>query len=326
MVIPTFSNSRTNSPTPSLILDSFSETCSQETSLISQKETSLDFSKRLSPLPAIASLPKEPYNLPNTCIGRLRSVAEKINRFLRDNWKYILLYLLAWALIVACHHTVAITLTIWLGIGLGLGVIFGVFSANFLDRENKHSNMNSLWNLMNYGLQQLDPNGTRQILLATIIASISALIYAIPQAVGVVIGFCIGNQISITATYGIRFGDEANYVADAKVHQKKLEKIQRAINERQLLKLQLIMQKQILTLVEKSSLEVEKTELKNSLNLLRLEMNTPLPHIFNLPPAESSATNLLENLDTLIAKTNLQLLALSRQQLHLKQEPGRVME
>ncbi|EPJ32775.1 hypothetical protein CP061683_1096A, partial [Chlamydia psittaci 06-1683] len=34
-----------------------------------------------------------------------RSVGEKISTFLRDNWKYILLYILAWALILACHHT-----------------------------------------------------------------------------------------------------------------------------------------------------------------------------------------------------------------------------
>ncbi|WP_235043340.1 hypothetical protein [Chlamydia pecorum] len=281
----------------------------------------------VSHLSAVAPLPIRPYGHPNTCMGRLKTTAETINRFLRDNWKYILLYILAWALIVACHHAVAITLTIWLGIGLGIGLIFWSFLvSNCLDRDNKNPNMNSLWNLINYGLQQLDPNGTRQILLATIIASISSLIYAIPQAVGFVIGFSIGNQIGITATYGLRFGDEANYVADKQAHQKKIRKIKKAIYERQLFKQQLILQKQLQLIASKVLSEEDRQNMLDPLNSLQLGINIPLPYIFDLPPEEGSRTHLLDDIDLLIERTNQQLLSLSQQYLHLQQEPERIIE
>ncbi|QEM74015.1 hypothetical protein ABCH17_01145 [Chlamydia abortus] len=272
------------------------------------------------PLSLMNILPYRP--APRTCMDHARSVGEKISTFLRDNWKYILLYILAWALILACHHTMAVTLTIWLGIGLGVGVLFGIFTANVLDRKNKYKNTNSLWNLMNYGLQQLDPNGTRQILLATIIASISSLIYAIPEAVGFTIGACIGNQISILISYGLRLGDDDNYVADRQAFDKKVAHIQKAINQYQLIKNQMIIQKQISEIAAQQN----NPQMTNTLHTLQLQMNMPLPYVFDAPKTQFRDHLHFSDPDFVIASANQRILSLSQTLTHLRQEPNRVVE
>ncbi|ANH78855.1 hypothetical protein [Candidatus Chlamydia sanziniae] len=281
----------------------------------------------ISTLPALGLLPKISYTPSKHVIWmHVRSVLEKISRFLRDNWKYILFYILAWALILICHHAVAMTLTIWLGIGLGIGVIVGIITSNFLDKENKYKDYNSLWNWIHYGIQQLDPHGTRQILLATIISSISALIYAIPQAVGCVIGFCIGNQISIKATYQLRFGEEATYTLDKKAHENQIASIQSAINGYQLLKHQMIMQKQIQILLEVNQSANQNAVLSQTMDSLKLETSWPLPYTVDIAGLGRSQTWLSENPNTVIEKANQCIQTLSQTLVHLKQEPDRVIE
>ncbi|WP_348662893.1 hypothetical protein [Chlamydia vaughanii] len=277
----------------------------------------------ISTLEPLSTLKISPYRpSPKTCMDHVRSVGEKISLFLRNNWKYILLYILAWALILACHHTMAATLTIWLGIGLGVGVIFGIFTATVLDRNNKYKNTNSMWNLINYGLKQLDPNGTRQILLATIIASISSLIYAIPEAVGFTIGASIGNQISILTTYGLRLRDDENYVADQAAFDKKVASIQKAINQYQLIKNQMIMQKQISVI----AMQQNNPELNDVLHTLQLQMHTPLPYTFDVPRTGYQDLLHFSEPDYVIASANQRILALSQTLAYLKAEPNRVVE
>ncbi|SPN73239.1 hypothetical protein C10C_0050 [Chlamydia serpentis] len=213
---------------------------------------------------------------------RLKAAAQKIGLFLQNNWKYILLYILAWALILVCHHTVALTLTIWLGVGLGVGVIFGIFTATCIDKENKHKHVNSLWNLINYGILKLDPNGTRQILLATIIASISSLIYALPQAVGLVIGFSIGNQLSINTVYGMRLGDKAAYAIDRKAHERRMENIQNAINQTQILKHQMVIRMQ-LNAIREALQNTQENSITTVLDTIQLQMHQPFPYCFSTP-------------------------------------------
>ncbi|VVT42939.1 hypothetical protein BOKEGFJH_00464 [Chlamydia avium] len=270
------------------------------------------------PLSHLEILPHRPS--PQTCKDYLCSIGEKISLFLRNNWKYILLYILAWVIILACHHTMAATLTIWLGIGLGAGVIFGIFTSSALDRKNAYKNINSIWNLMNYGLQQLDPNGTRQILLATIIASISSLIYAIPEAVGFAIGATIGNQISILTIYGLRLGNN-NYVADQETFNKKIENIQSALNHYQLIKNQMIIQQQISEIAQHHN----NIELTDALHTLQLQMNSPLPYIFDSPYGNGGLLH-FGNPELVIATANQRILALSYTLMNLRQEPNCIIE
>ncbi|EPP34500.1 putative transmembrane protein [Chlamydia ibidis] len=277
----------------------------------------------ISQLPPLSPLNISPYYpTPKTCQDRILATAEKISLFLRNNWKYILLYVLAWSLILACHYTVALTLTIWLGIGLGAGVVFGIFTANVLDRDNKYNNINSLWNLINYGLLQLDPNGTRQFLLATIIASISSLIYAIPEGVGFMIGACIGNQISIMTTYGIRLGNNLGYVSDTKAFNKKVLKIKNAINQYQIIKHQLILQQQIAAIVSRQNDDTFAEEVQS----IELNMNHPLPYMFDTHHPNAEHTLHFTDPNLSLSSVNQSILALSQVLVQLNEEPNRVVE
>nr|CRI42199.1 Uncharacterized protein BN1224_DC9_AM_00030 [Chlamydia pneumoniae] len=284
----------------------------------------------ISALVALTDLKLVPYNQNSfSWTTRLKNAAEKIGLFLQRNWKYILLYILAWALILVCHHTVALTLTIWLGVGLGIGVVFGIFTATCLDKENKHRHVNSLWNLINHGILQLDPNGTRQILLATMIASISALIYAVPQAVGLVIGFSIGNQLSINTVYGARLGDEATYAIDRKAHKKRIENIEQAINQHQIIKHQMINQKQLNALIEINRNNQTDPATANLLASLKLNLNQPMPYCFSMPECgvTSSYLDLNNNSpDDIIARADQCIMTLSQTLQQIKKEPDRIIE
>ncbi|WP_284441875.1 hypothetical protein [Chlamydia gallinacea] len=276
----------------------------------------------LSSQKPLSSLKILPYQTsPKTCRDHVRSIGEKISLFLRDNWKYILLNILAWAIILACHHTVAATLTIWLGIGLGAGVIFGIFTSTALDRQNAYKNINSIWNLMNYGLQQLDPNGTRQILLATIVASISSLIYAIPQAVGFAFGATIGNQISILTIYGLRLG-KGSSGEKQEAFKKNIVNIQNVVNYYQLIKNQMIMQKQIAEIAKHQNNEA----LINALHTLQLQMNSPLPYVVDIFYRGYEDQLHFSNPDLVIATANQRILTLSQVLSNLRQEPNLIIE
>lgn len=198
--------------------------------------------------PALSVLTPEPAQSKS----RVQAVANTIGDFLQRNWKHLLLYILAWSLILICHSSVALVLSIWLGIGFGAGVVLGIISANFLDKENEYPHLNSLWNITNHGLQQLDPNGTRQVLLATVIASISALIYASPQAIGFIIGAFLGHQTSSLAVYGYRFKSGPGYIADQELFDKQEKRIRQAIMQCRLIRNQMILQRRLDTLQKRA--------------------------------------------------------------------------
>lgn len=243
----------------------------------------------------------------------LLRVAEKVGRFLRKNWKYILLYLLAWALILACHHAVAVTLTIWLGIGFGAGLIFGIFTSTVLDPGNK-SPINTSWNLISSGLQQLDPYGTRQLLLATIIASVSALIYAIPQVMGAAIGFVIGNQLSASISYGLRLG---HHSTASQTHLERIEKIRRTIILYHILKNQMLLQKQI------NQLQGGSTDADTSIHASHnsLDFSPILLHIPSFPELHFQTGIPNESNEAMIAAVELRIIALTQTLLQLQSDP-----
>lgn len=257
----------------------------------------------------------------HSCSDRLRAIAEKISLFIRNNWKYILLYILAWTLILICHHTVAATLTIWLGIGLGSGIVFGIFSANVLDKHNQHKEINSLWNLIDYGLRQLDPNGTRQFLLATIIASISALIYAIPEAIGFTIGALLGNQLSITAVYGRRFREDEEEDSYTTSHLQQIHRLKTMINHYQIIKNQIILQKQLDLIAQ----EQNSSTLSSTLESVKLQCNVPLLYLYDIVDP-SDKVIYQENFEASIQTINAKILYLMQSLKHLKEEPNRVIE
>lgn len=278
----------------------------------------------ISTRPPLSYAVLQPYrSTPQTCSEYVRSVGEKISLFLRNNWKNILLYILAWALILACHHTVAVTLTIWLSIGLGAGVVFGIFTANLSNKKNKDERTTSIWNLINHGLQQLDANGTRQILLATITASISALIYAIPEVIGFSIGASIGNQISVLTIHGLRLGgqDAKELDQDSPIYTQVLH-IQKMLNHYQLIKNQMIIQQQILAIAQQQ----QSSQLTDALQTIQLHMHTPLPYVFDLPGSGYCEHLHFSDPNLVIQAVDQRLLSLSQTLAYLKQDPNRIIE
>lgn len=277
----------------------------------------------ISNLPPITEIVLEPTTSVDklTCGDRVRAVANKIGQFIKTNWKYVLLYMLAWSLILVCYHTIAATLTIWLGIGLGSGIIFGVFTANVLDKNNKYKQVNSLWNLINHGLQQLDPHGTRQFLLATVIAAISSLIYTIPEAIGFSIGAALGNQLSIAAVYGLRLRDDEHSLGSDTL--KKIQKIKKQINQYQIIKQQILLQKQIDAL----SLQLNSPTITASLESIKLHSNLPLSYFYDITyPHRNDTTLYPEHADTSIQVINTRILSLMQTLALLRQKPNHILE
>ncbi len=272
-------------------------------------------SNSLTPV-ALSTLSPEPTQSKN----RVRAVANTIGDFLQRNWKYLLLYTLAWSLILICHSSVALVLSIWLGIGFGAGLILGVISANFLDKNNKYPHLNSLWNITNHGLQQLDPNGTRQVLLATIVASISALIYASPQAIGFAIGAFLGNQTSTLVVYGYRFKSGPGYIADRDLFNKQEERIRQALMQCHLIRNQMILQHHL-------DLLKRRSHHKSSLRISQSKTITirPLTDRVSLP--EDIGSDLLcKNPQTAISILNNKISQLNQSLAQLYDCPTRVIE
>ncbi|WP_213318201.1 hypothetical protein [Chlamydiifrater volucris] len=256
--------------------------------------------------------------------GRLFVITDKIGEFLKANWKYILLYMLAWALILACHFTVAMTLTIWLCIGFAAGIVIGIVSATVLDKENKHKEINSLWNLLNHGITQLDQNGTRQVLLATMVASISGLIYMIPEVVGFLIGTCIGNQISIQTCYGIRLGQDAvQSLYDPDDFEKRTNAIQHSINECQIFRNLLINQEMLSLLLKKH----QKAAVENAPTFtVPLKLTGLMSRIYDFSNPEAPKPISLSDPKTAIELLEKSILALSVRLASINETPERIVE
>jgi len=137
-----------------------------------------------------------------TPIGEsLHTAAKKTAAFIKNNWKPLLSYVLAWGLIVSCtglmygFKAVALPLTIGIGCGLAFGIITGILTVKVFDPDGKIT----LWNLLNQMIERLDPNGTRQIVLAIAVTVLLAASIVFPYVMGAVFGIMIGNQISTKA-------------------------------------------------------------------------------------------------------------------------------
>ncbi|WP_213357554.1 hypothetical protein [Chlamydiifrater phoenicopteri] len=262
---------------------------------------------------------------PSTGIsGKLFVITDKIGEFLKANWKHILLYMLAWALILACHFTVAITLTVWLCIGFAAGIVIGIVSATLLDKENKNKEINSLWNLLNHGITQLDQNGTRQVLLATMVASISGLIYMIPEVVGFIIGTCIGNQISIQACYGIQLGKESvRYLYDPEAFEQRTNSIRHSINECQIFR-NLLINQEILTLLLK---KYQSSSPEESLtHTVPIKLTGLMNRIYDFSEPSAPKPISLDNPKIAIELLEKSILALSVRLASITETPDRIVE
>ncbi|MCC5832492.1 MAG: hypothetical protein JJU12_05555 [Chlamydiales bacterium] len=152
-------------------------------------------------------------------------------RFVKANWPKIIGYILAWGIFFACSGTlygfnaVAIPLSIGFGVGCGVGGMLGVLTVTVFDTENKglfgvikclpstqdqarpHV-LFSFWNIVNYGIELLDPHGTRQIVLAISVTVLLASSVVFPYALGGVFGLLVGNQVITKIGYDLDLGTD----------------------------------------------------------------------------------------------------------------------
>lgn len=124
-------------------------------------------------------------------------VSQKTVAFVKRNWRQIISYFFAWGTIIACtglmygFQAVSLPLTIGMGCGVAFGLITGILTVKVFP-----SGRVTPWNLLNNGIGQLDPNGTRQIVLSVAVTVVLAASVVFPYVLGALFGIFIGIQIA----------------------------------------------------------------------------------------------------------------------------------
>ena len=119
--------------------------------------------------------------------------AEKTIGFIKDNWRQLVAYVSTG--LMYGFQTVALPLTIGFACGIAFGLITGILTVKVFDPKGKIT----LWNLLNQGIEKLDPNGTRQIVLAVAITVLLAASVVFPYVMGALLGIFVGNQLATKA-------------------------------------------------------------------------------------------------------------------------------
>jgi sterol desaturase/sphingolipid hydroxylase (fatty acid hydroxylase superfamily) len=128
----------------------------------------------------------------------LQPAAEKTASFVKKNWQQLIGYIVAWGVVVICtgllygFQAVALPLTIGLGGGIAFGCIAAILSLNSYDPKG----CRTPWNLLNRGIQGLDQNGTRQIVLAVSVTVLLAAAVVYPYVMGALFGIFIAWQVT----------------------------------------------------------------------------------------------------------------------------------
>jgi hypothetical protein len=136
------------------------------------------------------------------------SIAKKVAIFTKSNWRQLIAYILAWGVVVTCtglmygFQAVALPLTI----GLACGLAFGVITAILILKAHDPTGNSTFWNWLNHGIENLDANGTRQIVLAVAVTVLLAASVVFPYVLGAVIGIFIGNQLASKVGAGLNLG------------------------------------------------------------------------------------------------------------------------
>lgn len=121
--------------------------------------------------------------------------------YVRENWKNGLIFIAAWTFIIGgtglMYGFKAVALP--LAIGVSSGIITGVFGGIIVVLSMSKDEMpeyNTIWKMINAGLNQLSPNGTRPIVISVATTVILASVVIFPLGAGFFIGILIGNHIA----------------------------------------------------------------------------------------------------------------------------------
>lgn len=153
----------------------------------------------------------------------LKEGVETIVLFIKNNWKQIIAFVLAWAVIIAGmglmygFSNVAWPLATGLGFGMGFGIIMGIVVAKCVKPSEEWKNKCTLWALINSGFNMLDPNGTRMLVLSVAITVVLAASVVFPTSCGVILGFIVGNHLATTIALRGNLGNGGDKVNQARM-------------------------------------------------------------------------------------------------------------
>lgn len=166
----------------------------------------------------------------------VKSTAANTADYIKAHWKHLLAYIFAWGVIVVLSgsmygfQTVALPLTIGIACGLALGILTGILTATVFDRKNERQDHNTLWGILNLGIDFLDANGTKNFLTALVVSVTIAASVIFPYAIGAVFGLFLGNYLATKIGLWDREADDAKKAAEQEmwdmgvVNQEKMNK------------------------------------------------------------------------------------------------------
>lgn len=197
-------------------------------------------------------------------------VFEKVAIFIKNNWQPLIAYLVAWGTIISCtglmygFQAVALPLSIGLGLGLAFGLIAGTLTVCI-----RPSGELSLWNFLNHGIERLDPNGTRQIVLAVAVTVLLAAAVVFPYVIGAIIGIVVGHQVATKIGSGKNLGTDPEKIKAS--FKQKMDTMQQQIDK---------MQNEIISIKnneEKEKLSQQILGMIDQLQKMRIELQTLYP-------------------------------------------------
>lgn len=136
----------------------------------------------------------------SSVVYNLRSATSKVCRFIKHNWHKLLVFCVAWGIVVAgvglmygFKHA-SLPLLKGFGYGLAFGVLTGIVTVK-IDKDDKYKNNNTFWSMINGAINTLD-FGTRGMVISVSGTVIAASTVIFPVAAGAAMATVIANHFT----------------------------------------------------------------------------------------------------------------------------------
>lgn len=131
-----------------------------------------------------------------------RTGAINVGNYIREHWKILTIYTVAWALIItSCgilygFKRTALPLTIGMSAGIGVGITTAILTTKVFDPQAKYRGTNTVVGWFAHKSLVVDPT-TKQIALTILIAVYLAACIKFPHATGGLTGLVVGNFVGV---------------------------------------------------------------------------------------------------------------------------------
>ncbi|MCB1084447.1 MAG: hypothetical protein KDK61_09070 [Simkania sp.] len=153
--------------------------------------------------------------LVNPIVYNVTNCANKTASFIQNNWRSLILFIVAGGVIIGGvglmygFEAVSLPLVIGFGCGLPIASLSGIIVTKWIDPEGKIEN-NTLWQLINAGLNKLPANGARPIVISVAVTVILAASAVFPLVMGIGFGILIGNHVATKIGLQQNFSSEGS--------------------------------------------------------------------------------------------------------------------